>query len=294
MVAVNNYISDRFFQKFPISLFDVSEKQWTFRVMEAVKPYFLSAYREGTHWDRAIKPIQGVWYEVERFNHGLAHGLRQGALAKDIFDYLVQMPDEGALFKWVRTKSADPHFLKKLEMASSFQRSGREQEGGSSVIPALYKKYELQDAVNFRKAALESGIFSSASEIQVFEEAILWSNKGTLDENANEDLKYLRGILHTAHTLDLRRIITFDAERIKNDAFDQLFGAGSDPRYRKIIESLWNRSGEYIQATGDRDLVHQRGLQDTFFLQSSDPIQMVDAIDRIRNISLLNGFFDRK
>jgi len=289
-------ITNRTFENFPLRFSNYSsdpfrfsgldEKQWSSVVMKAIKPYFLAPYKMGDSWDRAVRWIRGVQYKVERYNHGLAHGMRQGALAKDIF-YLLTHAHSGfqgrgeGVFEWAKKANADPYFVKKLELASSFQRSGREMEGGSSAIPDLYKKFELQDTVNFKDAAFESGLFSSDAEIQVFEEAILWSNKGILNEESNDDLKYIRRILHAAHTLDLRRMLSFDAQRIKKDACDQLFGNGNDIRCRKIIESLWNRSGEYLKATGDRDLVSRRGLQNTFFLQSRDPILMVNAIDRI-------------
>ena len=275
------------------------EKEATLRVIEAIKPYFLSPYRLGSPSNCAEKWIRGIRYKVERFNHGLAHGIRQGALAKDIFELLIQMNREGISFKetegnklldWAFKKSRDPLFLKKIELASSFQRSGREQEGGSSDIPELYKKFELQDTVYFRKAAFQSGLFTDPMEILIFQEAILWSNKGTLNEKELEDLKYLRRILHAAHTLDLRRINGFDPVRIRNDAKEQLFGSGldfsKDPLYKKAIDILWDRSGAYLEATGDRDVVSQRGLQNRFFLQTKNPDQMASAIDRIRKQTL--------
>ena len=58
------------------------------RIMKLVSPYFLSRYRNGSQLDIQKRHINGVWHTVERFNHGLAHGLRQGALAKDIVDIL--------------------------------------------------------------------------------------------------------------------------------------------------------------------------------------------------------------
>lgn len=275
-------------------------KKWTDRIMHEVKPYFLAPYKEGRSKDQKITQINGSSYTVERYNHGLAHGLRQGALAKDIVQLLARLKKEGHVFgyqesndllAWVREKitGTNPNnFIKKIEMAAAFQRSGRQSECSSAADLDKYKKYEMQDTVNFRSAASKSKLFAKDREIplQVFEEAILWSNKGTLDENVNRDLKYIRRILHAAHTLDLRRIPKFDGKRIKQDALNQLFGSTVNVPmtggYKRITKSLWKRSGTYLHATGDRDLVHGRKeLHDKFFLQSNHPSKMVKAIHRV-------------
>lgn len=280
------------------------EKQWSLKVMQHVKPYFLSAYAEGQAANKAVRWIKGSCYIVERYNHGLAHGLRQGALAKDVFELLAYLksnnPEIKALLNWVQQKTKTENhsdFIKKLEMASSFQRSGRQSEATSSNNNIFYKKYELQDAINFRIAAQKSELFANDLEIKVFEEAILWSNPGTLNENESDDLKYLRRILHAAHTFDLRRIPSFSEKRIKQDGLNQLFGRNArlsaNDSYEKIVEVLWERSGDYLKATGDRDLVYKRKLQDEFFLQSKHPSRIVDAIYNVRssspNFSEING-----
>jgi hypothetical protein len=262
--------------------------------MKLVSPYFLSKYTNGSPLDVQKRQINGVWHIVERFNHGLAHGLRQGALAKDILDLLAQTriesanPNINGFLNWVAQKQAEgPSFLAKLEMASSFQRSGRQKEFPSSANPELYKQYELQDAVNFKKAAILSKTFKNDSEIELFKEAILWSNRGVLNENDHPDLKYLRCIIHAAHTLDLRRIPVFNEAKIKKDALDQLFDGKADclppALLKKMTDQLWNRSGQYLKATGDRDLVGGRKLSDDFFIQTKNPLLMVKAIHQIRS-----------
>ena len=162
-------------------------------------------------------------------------------------------------------------------MASAFQRSGRQSEASSASNLALYKKYELQDAINFKNAAIKTSIFKNSSEIQVFEEAILWSNDGDIDENENDDLKYLRRILHCAHTFDLRRIKSFDGERIQQDGINQLFGKivelSPESKYAKICSVLWKRSGAYMWATGDRDLVNGRSISKQILRADKIPSQ---------------------
>jgi hypothetical protein len=260
----------------------------TARVVEFVKPFFLSRYQEGNLLNRAHRCIGTTVYVVERYNHGLAHSLRQGALAKDIFTALLNSstfgnPEADSLIAWAAQKQKeDPQILEKIEMASSFQRSGRQSEISSAVDLAKYKQFELQDSVNFTKAARMTDLFQNPEEIQVFAEAILWSNPGILPDAG--DLKYLRRILHAAHTLDLRRIPVWSAARMKADAAEQLFGISTNTAsMEQLIEALWDRSGQYLAATGDRDCVLQKKhLSDRFFIQTADPQQMALAIHQIR------------
>lgn len=281
----------------PVSLETLSEKPWSATVMQYIRPFFLSAYSAGRRRDRVSRRIEGIEYTVERYNHGLAHGMRQGALAKDIFDLLCHLKNPvspptistemDCLCQWANTKKReDPYFIKKLELAAAFQRSGRQSEVSSTVNPTLYKYYERQDALNFRAAAEEGSLFNHALEIQIFEEAILWSNSGILVEEKYTDLKFLRRILHAAHTLDLRRILGFSGKRIQQDVLDQLLGSQVSSKVREdfipILQLLWDRCGAYLKATGERDLVTQRSLQDIFFLQSHHPSTMIEAIGKIR------------
>lgn len=262
------------------------ERQHTFKVMEYVKDHFLAPYQEGRFWNVAYRFLKGRVFRVQRFNHGLAHSLRQGALAKNIFKKLnglhsvpVDSPELKELAEWASQK--DANYLYKIELASSFQRSGRQSEASSSTELEKYKRYELQDAINFRKAAISSGLFADEEEIKIFEEAILWSNKGDLNENFIPDLKYLRRILHCAHTFDLRRIPSFNALRIRKDAMKQLLGKASNSVDCKIFENaMWNLSGIYLKATGDRDLTCRKWLENKFFYQTANPYSLVDAIHK--------------
>jgi hypothetical protein len=145
--------------------------------MELVKPYFLSAYQEGGFWQKIERRINGVRYLVNRYNHGLAHGLRQGVLARDILDLLRSMKsaygaldhtDLNDLADWVHSKR-DTTLEHQVQFASSFQRSGRQSEASSTHDLERYKRYELQDALNFRKAALASPLFTKRDEIKIFE-----------------------------------------------------------------------------------------------------------------------------
>jgi hypothetical protein len=268
---------------FPPCSFDLpceEAKQHTMKVKDMVEKYFLAKYQDNPSTEK--RKIAGQEYVVERPNHGLAHSLRQGALAKDIFNLLVKYlaQDSSGICDWaLKKKQSDPEWIKKIEMAASFQRSGRQKECRSIDDPVSYNRYETQDAKNFTQDAKACDLFENDFERSIFAEAILWSVKGELNEDKIKDLKYLRRILHAAHTLDLRRMHSFDGERIRNDAMEQLFGKESNfPYIETFKQLLWNRSGDYLSATGDRDLVDVRGYQDKFFLQSHDPCQLVNAI----------------
>lgn len=270
------------------------EKEYTLKVMSFAKPHFLSAYQDKGLWPEVQRTINGKHYIVHRYNHGLAHSLRQGALAKDIFEILISMkerfakldsPELEELATWASQK--DHAFFYKMEFASSFQRSGRQSEANSFVDIEKYKRYERQDALNFRQAAIASKLFKNSEEIKIFEEAILWSNKGELNEDSIQDLKYLRRILHSAHTFDLRRIPKFDPLRICQDGMVQLLGksVNKTQHCRFLEQRIWNRSGQYLEATGDRDLMSRFSVKDKFFFQTANPSTLVDAIYEVRKFS---------
>ncbi|MBS0627660.1 MAG: hypothetical protein JSS09_05560 [Verrucomicrobia bacterium] len=270
------------------------DKKWTLEVLSKIEPYYLAPYTDC--YSKATRLIDGKKYVVERYNHGLAHGLRQGALAKDVFNLLLQLKKSASfptlnqkepILKWAEEKiKKDPNYLRKVEMVSSFQRSGRQGEISSSDNLTLYKKYELQDSINFTKAARETDIFLNEEEIKTFAEAMFTMNFGSLNVSNNDDLKYLKCILQSAHTFDLRRIPSFDKQIIKSRGTLQLFKErfSSSEEYRKITDLLWDRSGEYLKVTGDRDLETGKDLEDLFFLQA--PEEIVEAIYQVDEICL--------
>lgn len=301
MFAILNKIINTisFFRKNEIVSLE-EQKQNTLKVMSFAKVHFLSPYKEDGFWPKIERTINGKEYIVHRFNHGLAHSLRQGALAKDIFEKLISLKAKhqqhldsaelDELVVWAYQKDRD--FLYKMEFASSFQRSGRQSEGSSTVDREKYLRYERQDALNFRAAATESGLFKDLAEITIFEEAILWENKGELDESSNPDLKFLRRILHCAHTFDLRRMMSFDGLRIRQDGMKQLLGKKNHQSHHLdlIQQGIWKRAGKYLKVTGDRDLETEGTLDAQFFIQTENPNLLVDAIYQVRKkpIRVLN------
>jgi len=256
-----------------------------------VAPHFLKAYPEArsdpkvTAENRAeMRLADGRVLRVERFNHGLAHSLRQGFLASDIVRCLAYnrkqfVPDSraGRMAAWAARFIVDDSNLRRLELAAAFQRSGRRNEWSSSEAPKEYAASEARDVENFRATTASHAFahhFRSTLDVDRYAAAIPWSNH--TDPVAR--------VLHAAHVLDLRRIIGFNASRIRANAARCLFGIeGSRTKeVGALVDSLWTRSGLYLDVTGDRDLVTRRGLSPFFFLQSAQPSAMVDALVRAR------------
>lgn len=279
-------------------------------IAEMVNKYFCRPYKD-TPSNYVQTSIAGKLYTVQRPNHPLAHGLRQGFLAVDIIDALNQLAKKSTIpFKsddgleivpWVKAKMAtDPNFLLKVEMASAYQRTGRESEVDRSIDEAKYNSYERIDAVNFAQdVRIHTGpgrLFKDAAEAKVYGEAILWStaSEGTIDPLINRDLYFLRKVFHAAHDLDLKRVISFDSNRIKASTVEELFGTATidksnwsvNPGFaaeEQFILTLWRRSEEYLRATGDREIGVRNSYADHFYLLAQEPKEMVKALQQARN-----------
>ncbi|MBA3814956.1 MAG: hypothetical protein H0X29_00230 [Parachlamydiaceae bacterium] len=57
-------------------------------------------------------------------------------------------------------------FFQKVELAASFQRSGRQSEVSHDVDLEKYKLYENQDAINFRNAANSSTMVDAIHQMR--------------------------------------------------------------------------------------------------------------------------------
>jgi hypothetical protein len=239
------------------------------QIREKVCQHFAKPYEDRSWWKEVTRAVNGTPYTVNRPNHGLMHSLRQALLAGNIVTLLNRQDSTGesGIIGWVKKKMRDdPHFVTKVCWAAAFQRSGRQSEISSADDKETYKLYERRDVTNF-KEGVPTGLFSD-DELETYGKAILWSNEVKHDE----DSKYIAKILHAAHTLDLRRILSFDGERIQDEAIKELFR--SDERVpdnaEEIKSTLWAISGEYLNRTGERDLVTQRDFQDRFFTIHSE------------------------
>lgn len=288
-------------------MLNVSNTDWSYQVATDVNKYFKKPYKDGP---KTLKmEYKGTTYVVNRPNHALAHGLRQGFLAVDIVSGIAKTAlafasDDGKkLKKWVDRKIVkDPKFKQKIEFAAAFQRTGRQSEASSTADPQKYNEYERADAKNFAREVKKhigpGKLFNDKKEAQVYKEAILWSTaaEGKINPQKSESLYCLRKIFHAAHDLDLRRMRKFDLKRVKCSAVEELFGNGTvnqanwtvNPAFKnekKFINELWKRSGEYLKATGDRDVETQRNYQGKFCKLAYNPKAMVKVLHEAKKNS---------
>lgn len=284
---------------------------WTQALAKIIDVYFKEPYKDDPNRLNSWK-IDGHECIVYRPNHSLAHGLRQGLFALDIVEGLLEtqtLNSQEAIefIQWLKHKVlTDPNFKNKVEIASAFQRTGRDSEKSSSSNKTLYDKYERQDAINFEKDMKKyvgpDKLFKDDLEMQTYKEAILWStaHEGMLDPATNEDLLYLRKLLHAAHHLDLRRMLGFSPQITKSNAMKELFGDNSvidinnfsvPPALaaeQTFINKLWERSGEYMEATADRDnsvIPKRKERGEKFCILSHNPDQMAAALVEKRKSS---------
>lgn len=292
---------------------NTAPKAWTAGISKMVNYHFSKPYKDKPA--HTTKNIGGKDYTVNRPNHALAHGLRQGLLAADIVEALntistshsIQFASSEAneFMKWVSDKvKSDPYFIQKVEFASAFQRTGRQSEASSSKNLALYNSYERADAKNFdyyaKKHMIGQGsLFKDNAEAQVYKEAILWStaNEGKIDVSTNKDLYFLRKILHAAHSLDLRRMTKFDLKRMKCSVVGELFGLNLvdqaawtiNPAFKgeeEFVNRLWRRSGEYLLATGDKEIEsNKKYYSDQFYTLAHDHKKMSDVLQNAKQSS---------
>ena len=240
------------------------DRGWWIELANLAAPYFQRAYKDEQSSIRRV--IRGREYVVERPNHGLAHSLRQAALATDIVVTLARQKHSRCaslrgMAVWAHDCIRDESRVRLLQLAAAFQRSGRQSEVSSSKDPALYALYEEQDVANFRRVATN---YFPKKAVARFARAIRW--------NTHDDP--IARVLHAAHVLDLRRILSFDADRIRSDTARILVGLRCSTAVKSIVDLLWDMSGQYLVETGDRDLVSQRRVSDLFFQHTASSLAL--------------------
>jgi SidE phosphodiesterase (PDE) domain len=231
-----------------------------------VSKYYNRPYRDNNEGCTLRRTISSIDYKVYRYNHGLLYGIRQALLAKSII-YLNYNTDND-FGKWIRHNCKnDRNFIFKVMFASAFQRTGRESEGSSQDLGDTYLKYELNDTKYFEYEARKTNMFCDC-EINTYKSAIIWET---------DKKSYLKNILHAAHLLDLRRIPSFDSERIRREVAKILFGSDKTNR---IVETLFDISGIFIDATGDRDMMKEKNhVDDRFFILSNNDRLLGNVMD---------------
>lgn len=238
---------------------DEDLKNWMIIVGQMIRPYFTTQYT--VEADSIKKAINGTTYQVVRPNHGLAHGLRQSMMAVKMVTLLLKDSPYHPISQWLQAQDED--FIFKVAMVAAFQRTGRKSEIGHHHNQKLYESYIHDDVKNFLKYARRyEDNFKDEEELLFFSSALMW----TLKDSRN----YLEIILSVSHKADLRRMRSFDANRIKKMINEEL--AGYSPT---LTRKIWSLSGDHLEVTGDRDMVTQRGYQAKFYLTATDPKRIV-------------------
>ncbi len=282
----------------PLDKTDAKRTAFSVQVAKAVNPHFSKAYEEAS----PSSPYYALHDKasdktVYRPNHSLAHGLRQAYLAVDIGIAFKHISGKSlnkagqALADWVKEEAkADPLLFQKIEFANAFQRTGRKSEASRDTAQEKFESYLEADKQNLQEAAREhigpGKLFKDQAEVDLYKTAIATKFE-SLAQAGNKDLFCLSKLLYTSHLLDLRRLPHFDKKRILEQIALQLFETKTpNAAEKKLIDKLWQRSGDYLEATGDRDMDSKdRGDWDTavFAQQAHDPDLAVQALQLARS-----------
>ncbi len=241
-------------------------------LINIISKYYNRPYLHNNKECTLYRKINNIDYKVYRYNHGLIYGIRQAFLAKSIV-YLNYKTNNN-FGNWLRYNYKNDHnFIYKIMFASAFQRAGRESEGSSGQLGKLYLKYEKNDAEYFEFEARKSNLFDNR-EINVYKQAILW------EANKSNNITYLKNILHAAHLLDLRRMPFFDSQRIKKEVVKLLFGSSEGISSKNVVGKLFDISGSFLYATGDRDMMKEKKyVNDKFFILSNNNRLLSDVMN---------------
>lgn len=282
----------------PLDKTDAKRTAFSAQVAAAVNPHFNKPYAEAL----PSSPYYALHDKasgktVYRPNHSLAHGLRQAYLAVDIGIAFKHIEGKSlnaagqALAEWVKEQAkADPLLFQKIEFANAFQRTGRQSEASRDTAPEKFERYLEADKQNLQEAAAEhigpGKLFKDQAELDLYKTAIATKFE-SLAQAPSKDLFYLSKLLYTSHLLDLRRLPHFDKKRILEQIALQLFETKTpNAAEKKLIDKLWQRSGDYLAATGDRDMDSKdRTDWDAalFAQQAHDPDLAVQALQLARS-----------
>lgn len=273
---------------------------WTKMIAKKINNYFSKPYNIAPPY--IIQCGKNNLPDILRPNHGLAHGLRQGMLTLDIVEALNNISlattdkDVNDLINWVKNKiKTDPNFRSKIEFAAAFQRTGRQSEEN------LTDEDRKRDAQYFEESANEftgpGGIFQNPRDILIYKQALgaMMPVQGFSDDEST-DIRFLGAIFEASHWLDLRRLKHNGmSEPFQYSVFHSLFGyPGGQTEAQlmsEVIDKLWERAGEYLRASGDRDqdekfiATEGKYKYGTFCRLSNNSDKLVDALFSARQNS---------
>lgn len=257
---------------------------WFPSVTQLINPYYSSKYL--THDNSVTDKTFGTNITVNRSNHGLAHGWRQGFLVFDIIAILnmeknAQLCGDKSLGSWVQNAlKKDPLFKYKMQFAATFMRIGRESEVGSDHPD--YQKQKIADVQIFWNVAkhLIGSLFKDKGEPMSFAKAICGKYQSA---KLTDDEYMMKRIFDAAHSLDLRRLFVNKEQDTKyyypESIAYSLYGEQNKNNHHalKIVDKLYDRAALYLQATGDERFLKNYFVK-KFFTQSKEPEQMTKAL----------------
>lgn len=264
---------------------------WLLNQVRQVSTVYNTPYKDEP-FRKISRKINGIVYVVQRYNHGLAHAVRQAYLAKRIVEELRDDPSSSTeLAFWLKEK--DPAtiraLIKKLQLVALHYRIGRENEYSPSVAEphelARFDENMRAGAKMFKKAAIRSGAFRNRHEIAVFTEPLFHYEYKRKEKGFKGDAKFIDQIVYAAHILDVRRV---PAPSWNKPSDAPVFLAqiaeilGFSETDTSLVQKLTNYVEKLLLATGERDAWKTRHtLADEFFIQAYDPEMMLIKLNDI-------------
>jgi hypothetical protein len=229
---------------------------------------------------------------VARPNHSVLNAMREGFLSIDAVQLLSKYAPKTEIGKWVSEKlQHDPNFLKRIYFGGLFERAARRGERSESLPCSLL----LRSAVLIWKESKGAfrGLFRDEAERASFARSFAYENDHdrvcavtvgdrTMDEETiltlkemglspetklSDEEKFYQTLLSLGHDNDHRRMFAWKRELsfAGQDHFLATGGKIKDSELRKrIVNTLWTRSGYYLNSTGagDVDQFLKLGLSD--------------------------------
>lgn len=259
-----------------------NEKEKLDYMASLINHYYKEPYDDVKH-TRASDDLKiGGKIVVYRANHALHHGVRQGALGRDFIEMVKQYGSvDNNLYKIIDNAFKDPSFLDKTTLLVMVSRAGRGSEIGFLEDPAANNGYTARSIEIFTKEAEKIGLYNT-SELLEYANAINWY----APRGSSNLTRALNTVFRTAHILDLRRLSRsekFKMDKLKKEVLDLWRGWGVifDPTKmsdEKVFDMLWAKSGQYLDATGDRNPPTSLRYTVKFVNLSRDPSLLINAI----------------
>lgn len=273
-----------------------NQDAWFLKAVLKASAIYNTPYKDPSHKGEPRRTmertINNLNYKIARYNHGLAHAVRQAYMAERIINEL--RDDESIktdLARFLRKLSDDEQdiFKDKVMLLALYYRAGRQNEfspsGGTEEEKARFDENMREGAKLFVTAALDTGLFEDDEEIQVYVEPFFHYEFDRQGKKFKGIAQYIDQILYAGHLLDVRRVNASWNKPGKGpkEILPLVSEAlGFNKRVLPIVKRLSQYSGKLLKATGDRDAwVKRITLSDEFFFQAYAPELMLIKIKSI-------------